>query len=491
MTSLRGTVVGLCVAMCGIISVNWARSDKEIAVKEAQAASLRQMLENTRDSLQNDIAQRWRGRQRSVEQREADKEELSRLKDLQERSYNELERAKEECLSKEKAIEDANTALAVKQDEWRIVAAALDEVLAKEAEAIVGAFPLDLEQRQNDLENLRRRYQKKQDAAATLDGFVAYMEKYIEIGNSLFIVRQKVLLENEKPVMLSVARFGNVFGYGMSENGTFYFIRQTGRMGAERYRIDKIDAAPLQTSLLRIFPSWIAAGKPSGPVPTDVMQNEQTKMLVAGKKITEYQKFYASIKAGGAVMVPLLFLPLWSMALIALKLFQFGTRRGRFAKQFKTTIAYLENNDSGKALSYVRSCKGVVARIFEVCLSRTNAQRSAVEKSVRELLIEEIPLLNRHLNTLAVIAGAAPLLGLLGTISGMINLFGAVTHYGTGDPKFLAGGISEALITAKTGLAIAIPVLFIHDYLRNKKDRLQADIEKYALRIVNKLWPEG
>jgi biopolymer transport protein ExbB len=108
---------------------------------------------------------------------------------------------------------------------------------------------------------------------------------------------------------------------------------------------------------------------------------------------------------------------------------------------------------------------------------------------MHEMFIEEIPQLSRYLNTLAVIAGAAPLLGLLGTISGMINLFGAVTHYGTGDPKFLAGGISEALITAKTGLAIAIPVLFIHDYLRNKKDRLQADIEKYVLRIVNKLWP--
>ncbi|HAJ79628.1 MAG TPA: biopolymer transporter ExbB, partial [Fibrobacteres bacterium] len=73
----------------------------------------------------------------------------------------------------------------------------------------------------------------------------------------------------------------------------------------------------------------------------------------------------------------------------------------------------------------------------------------------------------------------------------MINLFGAVTHYGAGDPKFLAGGISEALITAKTGLAIAIPALFIHDYLRNKKDRLQADIEKYALRILNRIYPDS
>ena len=81
-------------------------------------------------------------------------------------------------------------------------------------------------------------------------------------------------------------------------------------------------------------------------------------------------------------------------------------------------------------------------------------------------------------------------MGLLGTISGMINLFSAVTYHGTGDPKFLAGGISEALITAKTGLAIAIPVLFIHDYLRNRKDQIQADIEAYSVHVINRLWPK-
>jgi biopolymer transport protein ExbB len=92
---------------------------------------------------------------------------------------------------------------------------------------------------------------------------------------------------------------------------------------------------------------------------------------------------------------------------------------------------------------------------------------------------------------MAVIASAAPLLGLLGTISGMIALFTAVTYYGTGDPKFLAGGISEALITSQTGLIIAIPTLFIHDYFRNRKERLLADIEAMALRVLDKVIPEG
>jgi len=94
--------------------------------KGAEAAQLRQSLDSSRDSLQNDIARRWRDKQVSVERREADKEDLSRLKDAQEKAYNDLERVKEECLVKEKTAEDAGIALAAGRDEWRLTSSALD-----------------------------------------------------------------------------------------------------------------------------------------------------------------------------------------------------------------------------------------------------------------------------------------------------------------------------------------------------------------------------
>jgi biopolymer transport protein ExbB len=142
-------------------------------------------------------------------------------------------------------------------------------------------------------------------------------------------------------------------------------------------------------------------------------------------------------------------------------------------------------------LNYAKTCKkGIMARIVQSSIERRGQGRDAGERAVYELLALEAPPLRRGLNTLAVIAGAAPLMGLLGTISGMITLFAAVTHHGTGDPKFLAGGISEALITAMTGLAIAIPVLFIHDLMRGAKDRLMATMESNAISILNAVYPE-
>jgi biopolymer transport protein ExbB len=188
-------------------------------------------------------------------------------------------------------------------------------------------------------------------------------------------------------------------------------------------------------------------------------------------------------------MVPLLLLPFWVLYLVTFKGLQFWARRRKYRKQLQTALAFIDKKDTAKALSYAKSSKGLIAGIVEVCIGSAH-RRDIAEKQVRRLIMQEIPNLNRNLNTIAVIAGAAPLIGLLGTISGMITLFAAVTYYGTGDPKFLAGGISEALITAMTGLGVAIPTLFAHDILRGKKDRIVADIEGMAWRVLDKIVPE-
>jgi biopolymer transport protein ExbB len=151
----------------------------------------------------------------------------------------------------------------------------------------------------------------------------------------------------------------------------------------------------------------------------------------------------------------------------------------------------LETKNFTAALAHLKKSKGAMARVLETCLEQRNGDRDACERIVREIIYHEIPIVNRGINTMAVIAGAAPLIGLLGTISGMITLFAAVTHFGTGDPKFLAGGISEALITAKTGLAIAIPALFFHDFLRNGKEGFISQVEESTTHLLNFLWPEG
>jgi biopolymer transport protein ExbB len=98
-----------------------------------------------------------------------------------------------------------------------------------------------------------------------------------------------------------------------------------------------------------------------------------------------------------------------------------------------------------------------------------------------------VPKLERHLGTLAVFGGIAPLLGLLGTVTGMIHTFQLVTVFGSGDAKLLSGGISEALITTEFGLAIAIPVLLIHAFFARRVRNMISHLEQTAVMMINAL----
>jgi biopolymer transport protein ExbB len=92
--------------------------------------------------------------------------------------------------------------------------------------------------------------------------------------------------------------------------------------------------------------------------------------------------------------------------------------------------------------------------------------------------------LGRYLNTLGTVAAISPLLGLLGTVIGMIKVFAAITTQGVGDASILAGGISEALITTAAGLSVAIPTLMFYRYFRSRVEGLVVIMEQEALKLV-------
>lgn len=470
------------------VGTAYSREKKKDALA-AELESINELLEGVRDSLEVEIAARYSFKQHTVEQREVDKEEYERLREKQERALTNLSKIKEEALVKEQNLGEAVKNAKEKRDEWALVRNSFDEMMQKEADGIVEAFPIDIERRQGELEDVRRRFRENGDPIKGWDDFVDYRINAMVAGRTVTIVQEKLLPNDGIVRMFSLARFGNVFAYCMDSAQEIFMVRQTGRLGADRFAIEPVLSEELKDFILDALPQWIQENRVSGQVMTEVMQNEQAKLLVAGMEKTVFQKFKAQIVSGGWVMIPLLSLPFWILTLVLHKLLQLWSRNRKFTTQLATACSFIDKHDSARALAYAKSNKGLMARIIEVCLESPKGRDSA-ESTVRRLIMQETPILNRNLNTLAVIAGAAPLLGLLGTISGMIALFAAVTYYGTGDPKFLAGGISEALVTSQTGLAIAIPTLFIHDYLRNRKERLLADIESMALQVLDKTVPE-
>lgn len=133
------------------------------------------------------------------------------------------------------------------------------------------------------------------------------------------------------------------------------------------------------------------------------------------------------------------------------------------------------------------SDKNPLGRILSVYDHRTDQQDvETLGLKLDEAILREIPKIERGLIIVAVIAAIAPMLGLLGTVAGMIETFQSITLFGTGDPKLMSGGISKALVTTELGLIVAIPMLWFHSMLSGKSNRLVQILDEESASIIAK-----
>lgn len=131
-----------------------------------------------------------------------------------------------------------------------------------------------------------------------------------------------------------------------------------------------------------------------------------------------------------------------------------------------------------------------LGRILAAGLSNAYHGRDVMKESIQEAAQHVIHDLERYLNTLGTIAAVTPLLGLLGTVMGMIRVFAEIMAQGTGNASVLAGGISEALITTAAGLTVAIPALAMHRYFVGKIDGIVVELEQETIKLVDALHSE-
>ncbi|KZX60225.1 biopolymer transporter ExbB [Halioglobus sp. HI00S01] len=131
-----------------------------------------------------------------------------------------------------------------------------------------------------------------------------------------------------------------------------------------------------------------------------------------------------------------------------------------------------------------------LGRILAAGLGNAYHGREVMKESIEEAASHVVHDLERYLNTLGTIAAIAPLLGLLGTVVGMIKVFAEIMAQGTGNASVLAGGISEALITTAAGLTVAIPALAMHRYFIGKIDAIVVELEQETIKLVDALHSE-
>ncbi len=131
-----------------------------------------------------------------------------------------------------------------------------------------------------------------------------------------------------------------------------------------------------------------------------------------------------------------------------------------------------------------------LGRILAAGLSNAYHGRDVMKESIQEAAEHVVHDLERYLNTLGTIAAVTPLIGLLGTVVGMIRVFAEIMSQGTGNASVLAGGISQALITTAAGLTVAIPALAMHRYFVGKIDSIVVELEQETIKLVDALHSE-
>ncbi|ODS33066.1 MAG: biopolymer transport protein [Candidatus Scalindua rubra] len=215
--------------------------------------------------------------------------------------------------------------------------------------------------------------------------------------------------------------------------------------------------------------------------PVDVTQEIQPQEKSGSSGV------FGFLLSGGPVMIPLAIVTLAALILIIERLFFFRKERSMHDHLMGDIISLCAEGRHDEAEDICRQHEGPIARTLAACISRREQGVSAMEDSVQESIMHEIPRLEHFLPAIGVLAAVAPLLGLLGTVTGMINTFHMIAIFGSGNPGLMAGGISEALITTATGLVIAIPVLLAHNFLSTKADGIICDIERHAATVFNAL----
>jgi biopolymer transport protein ExbB len=193
------------------------------------------------------------------------------------------------------------------------------------------------------------------------------------------------------------------------------------------------------------------------------------------------------INSGGVVGWVIVILGFLAVGLIVLRSF-FLSKAGESTEEATHDIIELINNDDiDGAKEYIKSHEkdGSIIRILKATIKNIDKPRDVIDDIVSENMIHESGTIDKYGGLIMVIAAVAPLLGLLGTVTGMISTFDIITEFGTGDPKLLSGGISEALVTTELGLVVAIPALVFGNILGGWAENIKDDMEKAALKVVN------
>lgn len=309
------------------------------------------------------------------------------------------------------------------------------------------------------------------------------------------LARLEVIAAQLEAIELGISRLDTIIGgqvfpgsavteSGELEQGTFvlfgpvsYFVANSGASGLSMSgKSGQPAIIPIEGGNASIDS---VAKNSSGILPLDPTLGKAIAIASTEETAAEH------ILKGGVWVFPILGFALVSLIVSLFKLFELSSIKGLPDGAISKVVKLIRSGDVEAAKHEANQLPGPSGELVKVGVENAAEPKELLEEILLEKMVATQPKIERLLSVIAVTAATAPLLGLLGTVTGMINTFKLITIFGTGDAKSLSGGISEALITTEFGLVVAIPSLIFHAYLARRAKSIMATMERSAMSFVN------
>ena len=424
----------------------------------------------------------------ALELKNARKEAVAQEKDIK-RDRSSLTAAIKAIKAEIKILEKENTDLQARIDQTKAEADKVRDSLSetravnRELSGFIRSNAKDLESMliqslQSALDPERHEFlgplinQEKFPSMEDIRSMVSLLFAEIQSSGEVKLTRGRIVDRHGREQMADLLIIGNFTGmYTLGdETGFLLYSDQSQRF----FALSKLPSSRMISNIRAYM------NKESGSVVMDISKGGALRQL------THELSLWEQIPKGGPIVWPILAI-LGLAVLILLERLFYLLRKRMNADTFMLKIQKLVNEDRWEECRVLLESKRkkLIPKVLLTALEFKDQERVDMENALQEAILSEIPHIERFLSTLGMLAAIAPLLGLLGTVTGMINTFHVITYYGTGDPRMMSGGISEALVTTMLGLSVAIPIMLFHTLLNRRVEMQISKMEEKAVSFVN------
>lgn len=464
--------------------------DGDALVRErAELNKAKADLEEARQKRDMEVASRWNDRDKANQERELFNQKYEEAKDELDRLMEERVRLEENVRVAREDLAQVKQSAEEKRTEYLSLVAD-KSVLEPFREIRERGIPYKLPQRIEDFNRAEK-------------GVSLYRDNPLKVAKGIFELAKKELSFSREiewrtgelifdgtVVAGEEIRLGGLYAVRRSagmDSSVSMMLPAAGERGTS-FAYRNMNSENIRSEVARAFEA--SRDSQYMMLPVDVLLSTKLSTELAASEEKSFRETFAqTFRDGGILMYPIALLFIVGILLVVERFIVLLVKGASLRYRKAIDLASSGNMEEAKALA--KKMHGSVGKVVKAGILKDYADRASAEKAIEEVFASEVPALERGLSTISVMATTAPLLGLLGTVMGMIQLFQVITMHGTSDPKLLAGGISVALVTTEAGLIVAIPLQLLHTFIANRVDGIRARMEKAGLAVLNSRWIRG